>query len=75
EGADPRFYGWWADMALADHLLAVLSARRQGMAEVVLHQPVPVAGETRKSLAAKTEAAVRGGVEQGLVQNPPRRQG
>lgn len=61
-GADPRFYGWWGDMALADHLLAVLSAPRQGQAVVILHPPVPVAGEDRKSLAAITEAAVRAGV-------------
>lgn len=61
-GADARFYGWWADMALADHLLTVLSAPRQGRAEVVLHPPVPVAGQTRKTLAAVTEATVRGGL-------------
>lgn len=66
-GEDPRFYGWWGDMALADHLLMVLSVRRQGRAEVILHPPVPVAGETRKTLAAKTEAAVRSGVERRLV--------
>ncbi|MCF3972054.1 lysophospholipid acyltransferase family protein [Paracoccus salsus] len=63
-GADPRFYGWWADMSLADHLLAVLSAPRQGCAEVVLHPAIPVAGETRKTLAQKTEIAVRNGVAQ-----------
>ena len=67
EGADPRFYGWWADMPLADHLLMVLSAPRQGRVEVLLHPPVPVAGETRKTLAARTEAAVRAGVERRLV--------
>ena len=65
-GIDPRFYGWWADMPLADHLLMVLSAPRQGRVDIVLHPPVPVAGETRKTLAAKTEAAVRNAVEFGL---------
>lgn len=63
EGADPRFYGWWGDMALADHLLAVLSAPQQGRVEVLLHDPVPVAGQTRKTLAALTEAAVRAGLQ------------
>lgn len=61
-GADPRFYGWWGDMSLADHLLAVLSAPRQGSAEVTLHRPIPVAGETRKSLAAAAHAAVLAGM-------------
>lgn len=61
-GADPRFYGWWGDMALAGHLLAVLSAPRQGRAEVMLHPPIPVAGESRKSLAQKAESEVRAGL-------------
>lgn len=68
QGADPRFYGWWADMALGEHLLAVLSAPRQGHVEVVLHQPVTVAGETRKSLAGKTETAVRDGLDKALAE-------
>ncbi|WCR11936.1 1-acyl-sn-glycerol-3-phosphate acyltransferase [Paracoccus stylophorae] len=66
-GADPRFYGWWADMALADHLLAVLSAPRQGCARIVLHPPVPVAGETRKTLARRCEEVVRRGVQDRLA--------
>ncbi|MBU3029880.1 lysophospholipid acyltransferase family protein [Paracoccus marinaquae] len=61
EGADPRFYGWWADMALADHLLAVLSAPRQGGVTLRLGAPIPVAGHSRKSLAAEAEEAVRDG--------------
>lgn len=60
-GRDPRFYGWFADMALGPHLLAVLAQPRQGRVTVRLHPPIPVAGETRKSLAAKAEAAVRDG--------------
>lgn len=59
EGQDPRFYGWWGDMDLAPHLLAILSVRRQGWVEIVLHPPVPVAGQTRKTLAHLTERAVR----------------
>ena len=53
-GSDPRFYGWWGDMGLGDHLLTVLSVPKQGSVEVVLHPPIPVAGETRKTLALKT---------------------
>ena len=58
-GADPRFYGWWADMDLGPHLLTVLAAPRQGRVSVILHPPVPVAGRDRKALAAETETAVR----------------
>ncbi|MFD1797465.1 1-acyl-sn-glycerol-3-phosphate acyltransferase [Paracoccus aurantiacus] len=58
-GTDPRFYGWWGDMALGPHILSVLSARRQGSVEVVLHRPIPVAGETRKSLSRAAETAIR----------------
>ena len=58
-GSDPRFYGWWADMALGPHLLHVLSVPHQGSVTVVLHPPVPVSGQTRKTLALLTETAVR----------------
>lgn len=59
EGRDPAFYGWWGDMALGPHLLAVLAQPRQGHVTVTLHPPIPVAGHDRKSLAAAAEAAVR----------------
>ena len=62
-GADPRFYGWWGDMDLGPHLLAVLAARRQGRVTVVLHDPLPVAGESRKTLALACEEAVRRGLD------------
>ena len=58
-GADPRFYGWWAEMDLGPHLLAVLAAPRQGSVTVTLHPPIPVAGRDRKRLAADAESAVR----------------
>lgn len=61
-GADSRFYGWWGDMDLGPHLLAVLAARRQGRVTVVLHDPIPVAGLTRKTLASACEDAVRQGL-------------
>ena len=60
-GSDPRLYGWWSDMALGPHLLAVLAQKPQGRVTVILHPPIPVAGETRKTLAAKAEASVRAG--------------
>lgn len=69
-GADPRFYGWWADMDLGTHLLAVLSAPRQGRATITLHPPIPVAGQSRKSLAASAEQAVRGGHEAAMLAAP-----
>lgn len=71
EAADDRFYGWWADMALAEHLLAVLSAPEQGSVQVLLHPPIPVGGESRKSLAHKAEVAVRSGVERCLATEKP----
>lgn len=67
-GQDDRFYGWWGGMSLGDHLLAVLSAPYQGRAEVILHPPVPVAGETRKTLAAKTCETVRRGLDAALAE-------
>lgn len=71
-GTDPRFYGWWDDMALADHLLAVLSEPRQGHVDVTLHPPVPVAGETRKTLAAKTRNMVKNGLDMALRESDNR---
>lgn len=58
-GREPRFYGWWGDMDLGPHLLAVLGQWRQGSVTVTLHDPIPVAGHDRKSLAAAAETAVR----------------
>jgi 1-acyl-sn-glycerol-3-phosphate acyltransferase len=66
-GHDPRFYGWWSDMDLGSHLLTVLSARPQGSVSVKLGDPIPVAGETRKSLSAKAEAAVRAGFDRSEI--------
>ncbi|KGJ04769.1 lyso-ornithine lipid acyltransferase [Paracoccus halophilus] len=63
KGRDPRFYGWWGDMALGPHLLAVLAQSPQGSVTVRLHDPIPVAGETRKTLSAGSEAAIRAGFD------------
>lgn len=62
-GRDPRFYGWWGDMALGPHLLATLAQPRQGRVSVVLLPPVPVAGCDRKQLARACETAIRGALE------------
>lgn len=64
-GRDPRFYGWWGDMALGPHILAVLAQTRQGHVTVRLGAPIPVAGETRKTLSARAEAAVRAAFDAG----------
>lgn len=58
-GRDARFYGWYGDMTLGPHMLAVLAQVPQGKVTVTLHPPVPVAGHDRKSLAAACETAVR----------------
>lgn len=63
DGASPRFYGWWGDMAFGPHLLKVLGAAGPGRAEVVFHPPVSVAGSGgRKALAAECEHLVRAGM-------------
>lgn len=60
-GRDARFYGWWGDMELGEHLLAVLATPRQGRVEIVYHPPVMVRDfADRKSLAAHLETMVRG---------------
>lgn len=57
---DPRFYGWWGEMAFSPHLLHVLAAQHQGRVEVIFHPPVPVdAFASRKELAAHCEAVIR----------------
>lgn len=67
-GEDPRFYGWWGDMAFGGHMLRVLAVRRGGGVRVIYHDPLPVTRATgRKNLAARAEAAVRSGM-------PPERQ-
>ncbi|MDA0185918.1 lysophospholipid acyltransferase family protein [Roseicyclus sp.] len=62
-GEDPRFYGWWGDMALTPAILSVLAAPRQGRVEVVYHTPLKVSDfADRKVLALTAEAAVRAGL-------------
>lgn len=59
---DLRFYGWWGDMALGPSLLSVLAQSPQGRVTVTLHPPIPVAGTSRKTLAAQCEASVHSGL-------------
>ena len=59
EGEDPRFYGWFGAAEFGPHALAVLATRRPGRVTVTHHDPIPVAGRDRKSLAAEAEATVR----------------
>jgi 1-acyl-sn-glycerol-3-phosphate acyltransferase len=60
EGQDPRFYGWWGEMAFAPHLLHMLATARQGRVEVIFHPEVPVdAFASRKELAAHCERVIR----------------
>lgn len=62
DGQDARFYGWWGDMDLGPHLLAVLAVRRQGHVQVLRHAALPAeAGTGRKDRARAAEAAVRAG--------------
>lgn len=64
EGHPARFYGWWGDMAFGPHLLKTLAAARQGAVELIYHPPLRVADfDSRKSLAAACETAVRQGLD------------
>ncbi len=61
-GREPRFYGWWGDMAFGPHALAVLAQAPQGTATLRYHPPVTVAqAGGRKALAADLERTVRAG--------------
>ncbi|MCA8883828.1 MAG: 1-acyl-sn-glycerol-3-phosphate acyltransferase [Rhodobacteraceae bacterium] len=72
EGADPRFYGWWGDMAFGPHLVKVLASPRQGAVEVIYHPPLSVArmGD-RKTLARAAEDQVRAGIAAQRPVAPP----
>lgn len=64
DGLAPNFLGWWGDMDLAAHVLAVLAHSRRGRIVVILHAPVaPADHADRKSLAMACETAVRQGFE------------
>lgn len=66
--ADPRLYGWWGDMEFGAHFLSVLALRKQGVARVIFHPPVRVAGfPDRKALARHLETTVRSGMPGGQM--------
>ena len=58
------FYGWWGDMDLGPHLVAMLAQRRHGQVQVIWHAPLYAADAAdRKSLAGAAEASVRAGFD------------
>ena len=57
---DARFYGWWADMDFAAHLMTMLASSRHGYVEVILQDPVAVDQfSNRKDLSAYCEGIIR----------------
>jgi len=63
-GEDTRLYGWGGDMTFEGHLLKVLAAPRQGVVELIFHEPMAVSAfEDRKDAARRLEALVRGPVD------------
>ncbi|WP_238381155.1 lysophospholipid acyltransferase family protein [Alkalilacustris brevis] len=65
-GRDTRFHGWWGDMPLMPHLVAMAAAPRGGQVRLTFHTPARVADFSgRKALAAHCEAEVRAGVMAG----------
>ncbi len=66
-----NLYGWWGDMGLGGHVLAVMSRSFGGTAEITFHSPVKAAEfPDRKALAAHCETVVRGGLITGENTGP-----
>ena len=62
-GVDPRFYGWWGDMAFGPHLLSTLATQKQGKVTVIYHPPVKLTDFADRKVLAKTlEEHVRAGL-------------
>lgn len=76
-GLPDAFYGWWGDMALAPHLMAVFALSPgngggSGVVEVIHHEPIKAnAFPDRKALAQAAETAVRDGVIEALTRGRP----
>ncbi|WP_106160206.1 lysophospholipid acyltransferase family protein [Hasllibacter halocynthiae] len=70
-GRPDDHFGWWGTMGLGPHLLSVLAAPPGGRVELAFEPPIPVEGG-RKTLAARTEAAVRAALEERLGSVPVR---
>ncbi len=61
-GLPAAFYGWWGDMAFADHIRDVMARSRGGVVELTFHPPLAPSGTAgRKALAERAAAAVREG--------------
>ncbi len=58
-GQDPRFYAWYGGAEFGPHALAVLAVRGGGKVRIIFHEPIPVDGRDRKTLAMEAEARVR----------------
>jgi 1-acyl-sn-glycerol-3-phosphate acyltransferase len=59
EGQDPRFYAWWGDSNLFNHLLKALTIKQHGTVQVIYHPPVAVNDfSDRKALARHLEVQV-----------------
>jgi 1-acyl-sn-glycerol-3-phosphate acyltransferase len=62
-GVDPRFYGWWGDMAFGPHLLSTLASKKQGKVTVIYYPPVKLTDFADRKVLAKTlEEQVRAGL-------------
>ncbi|MGV6840380.1 MAG: lysophospholipid acyltransferase family protein [Planktomarina sp.] len=60
EGIDTRIYGWWDEMEFGEHLLRILSIKRQGRVLIKYLPPVAVADfKDRKELAVYLEETIR----------------
>ena len=61
---DPRFYAWWGNLNMWQHLRSVLSAPGKGSVSVTYHEPIRVSDyANRKELAKKCEDIVSIGYE------------
>ncbi len=70
EGQDPRFYAWWGDFNMWEHLKQVLSSPGGGFVSVLFHNPVKVSEYSdRKALASACEQIVRTGYAQLKIDN------
>lgn len=67
-GREARFFGWWGTASFRESLLEALAQAPQGWVEVTWHDPLPLAGQDRKSLARQAEEAVRAGL---TLSGPP----
>ena len=60
---DETFYGFWGDLGFGSHFFKVVSAKQNGVVELICHRPVKASKfHNRKELAAYCEAKVREGL-------------